>query len=124
MASRILIVDDEPNIVVSLEFLLRESGYEVRVAPDGEQALAQMKAFQPHLVLLDLILPALDGFDVCQQIRAGSGPDAVKIVILSARAQEVEVGKGLALGADAYLTKPFSTHELLARVRALLSGRP
>lgn len=124
MASRILIMDDEPNIVVSLEFLLRESGYEVRVAPDGEQALALMKAFRPHLVLLDLILPALDGFDVCQQIRAGRGPEPVRIIILSARAQEVEVSKGLALGADAYLAKPFSTRELLARVRALLPGQP
>lgn len=122
MAARILIVDDEPNIVVSLELLLQQRGYEVRTAGDGQQALEQMDAFQPDLVLLDLIMPVLDGFEVCRKIRESSAGARVRIIMLSARAQEVEVSKGLALGADAYLTKPFSTRELLDTIRSALAA--
>jgi two-component system alkaline phosphatase synthesis response regulator PhoP len=122
MTRKILIVDDEPNIVISLEFLMQQSGYEVSIARDGEEALTQMAAFQPDLVLLDVMLPILSGFEVCQKIRENSDWNGVKIIMLSAKGRELEVSKGLALGADAYITKPFSTKELIERVRRLLAA--
>ncbi|RJG00730.1 response regulator transcription factor [Noviherbaspirillum sedimenti] len=122
MRSKILIVDDEPNIVLSLEFLMQQSGYDVAIARDGAQALQQMAAFQPDLVLLDVMLPMINGFEVCQQIRENPAWNAVKIVMLSAKGRESEVSKGLALGADAYVTKPFSTKELVGQVAGLLAG--
>lgn len=121
MTHKILIVDDEPNIVISLEFLMQQSGYEVAIARDGEQALAQMAAFRPDLVLLDVMLPLRNGFEVCQMIRENSEWNQVKLVMLSAKGRELEVTKGLALGADAYVTKPFSTRELIAQVQRLLA---
>ena len=106
MTRKILIADDEPNIVISLEFLMQQSGYEVSIARDGEKALTQMAAFQPDLVLLDVMLPIRSGFEVCQKIRENSDWNGVKVVMLSAKGRELEVSKGLALGADAYITKP------------------
>lgn len=123
MSHKVLIVDDEPNIVISLEFLMQQSGYEVAIARDGEQALAQMASFQPDLVLLDVMLPLRNGFEVCQKIRENSLWNRVKVVMLSAKGREIEVSKGLALGADAYITKPFSTKDLIAQVQRLLSDR-
>ncbi len=120
MAKRILIADDEPNIVVSLEFLMKREGFEVLVASDGEAALQSMTAQMPDLVLLDIMLPKKDGFEVCQQIRAKPEWQAVKVVMLTAKGRETEVAKGLALGADAYITKPFSTKALVLQVRQLL----
>lgn len=120
MAKRILIADDEPNIVVSLEFLMKREGFDVTVATDGEAALAAMAAMPPDLVLLDIMLPKKDGFEVCQQIRAKPQWQAVKVVMLTAKGRDTEVAKGLALGADAYMTKPFSTKDLVAQVRQLL----
>jgi two-component system alkaline phosphatase synthesis response regulator PhoP len=122
MTRKILIVDDEPNIVISLEFLMQQSGYDVSIARDGAQALMQMAAFQPDLVLLDVMLPHLNGFEVCQTIRENSAWNGVKVVMLSAKGRELEVRKGLALGADAYITKPFSTKELMEQVRILLAS--
>lgn len=122
MTRKVLIVDDEPNIVISLEFLLQQSGYEVSVARDGGQALAQMEAFRPDLVLLDVMLPVLNGFEVCQKIRENAGWKHVKIIMLSAKGRELDVSKGLATGADEYMTKPFSTKDLLERVRVLLGA--
>jgi DNA-binding response OmpR family regulator len=122
MTRKVLIADDEPNIVISLEFLLQQSGYEVGIARDGEEALAQMIAFQPDLVLLDIMLPLRSGFEVCQKIRENSAWDRVKVIMLSAKGRELEVSKGLALGADAYITKPFSTKALVEQVRALLAS--
>jgi DNA-binding response OmpR family regulator len=121
MTHKILIVDDEPNIVISLEFLMQQAGFTLAIARDGEQALAQMAAFEPDLVLLDAMLPLRDGFEVCQKIRENSGWNRVKIVMLSAKGRDAEVSKGLALGADAYITKPFSTRELIALVQRLLA---
>jgi two-component system alkaline phosphatase synthesis response regulator PhoP len=121
MKKKILIVDDEPNIVISLEFLMQQAGYELAIARDGEQALAQMAAFDPDLVLLDAMLPLRDGFEVCQKIRENSAWNHVKVVMLSAKGREAEVSKGLALGADAYVTKPFSTRDLIADVQRLLA---
>ena len=122
MKHKILIVDDEPNIVISLEFLMQQAGFDVAIAPDGEQALTQMAAFGPDLVLLDVMLPLRDGFEVCQKIRENSAWNRVKVVMLSAKGRDAEVSKGLALGADAYVTKPFSTRELIALVQRLLAG--
>lgn len=119
MAARILIADDEPNIVVSLEFLMRQKGYETQVARDGEEALAAVESFRPDLVLLDVNMPRRDGFEVCQKLRA-DGWTELKIVMLTAKGRDIEIEKGLALGADAYVTKPFSTRELVARVAAML----
>lgn len=122
MTHKVLIVDDEPNIVISLEFLMNQSGYEVGIARDGEEALAQMTAFQPDLVLLDVMLPLRSGFEVCQKIRENSAWNRVKVIMLSAKGRDVEMSKGLALGADAYITKPFSTKELVEQVRSLLTS--
>jgi DNA-binding response OmpR family regulator len=122
MTHKVLIVDDEPNIVISLEFLMNQSGYEVGIARDGEEALAQMTAFQPDLVLLDVMLPLRSGFEVCQKIRENSAWSRVKVIMLSAKGRDVEMSKGLALGADAYITKPFSTKELVEQVRSLLTS--
>lgn len=118
---RVLIADDEPNIVVSLEFLLRSRGYEVSVARDGEQTLAEVARQQPDLLLLDAMMPLLDGFEVCRRLRE-EGHTELKIVMLTAKGRPSEVSKGLGLGADAYVTKPFSTRELLDLVRELLDG--
>jgi DNA-binding response OmpR family regulator len=123
MATRVLIVDDEPNIVISLEFLMRQQGYETRTAGDGDQALEEAERFQPDLVLLDVTLPGRDGFEVCQKLRAEGG-QGLKVVMLTARGREAEVAKGMAMGADAYVTKPFSTRELVDRVSRLLEGGP
>ncbi|MCZ7562892.1 MAG: response regulator [Burkholderiales bacterium] len=123
MPHKILIADDEPNIVVSLEFLMKQEGFDVRVAPDGDEALAQMADFAPDLVLLDVMLPRRNGFEVCQEIRAHPEWREAKIVMLTAKGRDIEMQKGLALGADAYITKPFSTKELTARVRKLLGER-
>jgi DNA-binding response OmpR family regulator len=121
MSRRVLIVEDEPNIVLSLEFLMRQKGYETRVARDGDEALAEVDRFRPDLVLLDVMLPRRDGFEVCQTLRAGGWTD-LKIVMLTAKGRDTEVAKGIALGADAYVTKPFSTRALVARVEDLLEG--
>lgn len=118
MRERVLIVEDEPNIVVSLEFLLAHEGYVVEVASTGPQALERATSFAPDLVLLDVMLPDLDGFEVCRMLRAGS--DEVRIILLTARGREAERHKGLDLGADLYVTKPFSTRQLLADIRACL----
>jgi DNA-binding response OmpR family regulator len=120
MSHRILIADDEPNIVVSLEFLMKREGFEVQVATDGEAAMLAVAEQVPDLILLDIMLPKKDGFEVCQRIRANPQWQAVKVVMLTAKGRDTEVSKGLALGADAYVTKPFSTKDLVAKVRELL----
>ncbi len=122
MGHRILIVDDEPSIVISLEYLMRREGYEVDVAADGEAALERIAESPPDLVILDVMLPATNGFEVCRRIRAEPSGHGVKIVVLTARGRESEVAKGLELGADAYMTKPFSTKDLVTHVRWLLAG--
>ena len=120
MSKKILIADDEPNIVISLEFLMQQSGYDVRIARDGEEALTQMAAFQPDLILLDIMLPLRNGFEVCRKIRENRSWDQVQIVMLSAKGRDLDVSKGLELGADAYVTKPFSTRELVEQVGRFL----
>ena len=120
MKRKILIVDDEPNIVISLEFLMKKEGFEVAVAADGEEALAQVASFDPDLVLLDIMMPRRSGYEVCEALRADPARAGLIIVMLTAKGRESEVAKGLALGADAYVTKPFSTKELVAQVKTLL----
>ena len=120
MAKRVLIVDDEANIVAALDYLLRRSGYEVSVAATGDEALRQVEAFAPDLVLLDVMMPQKSGYEVCRRIRERPEWAAVKIVMLSAKGREAEVSKGLSLGADLYVTKPFSNAELVARIQELL----
>ena len=124
MASRILIIDDEPNIVLSLEYLMKREGFEVAVSGDGESALRAMGERLPDLVILDVMMPRLDGFEVCQRIRAEPAFRGVRVLMLTAKGRETEMKKGLALGADAYVTKPFSTRELVAEIRRLLEARP
>ena len=119
-SGRVLIVDDEPNIVTSLQFLLKKSGFTTAVARDGDAALAEADSFGPDLVLLDANLPRRDGFEVCQALRA-SGRSDLKIVMLTAKGRESEVTKGLEVGADAYITKPFSTRDLVSQVTRMLS---
>jgi len=120
MTKRVLIVDDERNIVTALEFLMELNGYEVKTARDGEEALIYVVAFKPELILLDVMLPLRSGFEVLQKIRESIASHDIKIILLTAKGRDVEIDKGLALGADAYLTKPFSTKELLVEVRRLL----
>ncbi len=122
MTRRILIVDDEPNIVTSLEFLMRGGDYDVLVARDGEEALGLAESFRPDLVLLDVMMPQRSGFDVCRSIRENPALRETKIVILTAKGRAVEKDKGLNLGANAYVTKPFSTKELMITVCRLLSS--
>jgi DNA-binding response OmpR family regulator len=122
MPKKVLIADDEANIVTSLEYLMRESGYEVRVARDGDEALAQVDSFHPDLVLLDVMMPRRSGYEVCRALRQRPDGRRIRIVMLTARGREAEVSKGLSLGADAYVTKPFSTRELAATVARMLSG--
>ena len=120
MAKRVLIADDEPNILTSLEFLLGKCGYEVAVARNGEEALALVESFVPDLVLLDVMMPVKSGYDVCRRMRERRDWDHIRIVMLSAKGREAEVSKGLGLGADAYVTKPFSNRDLVSQVGALL----
>jgi len=120
MSKKVLIADDEPNIVISLDFLLRREGFEVLVAVDGEEALAKARAERPDLVLLDVMMPKMNGFDVCQALRADPELASMRVLMLTAKGRETEVSKGLGLGADGYMTKPFSTKDLVAQVRELL----
>ena len=120
MGTRILIAEDEESIVASLEFLMRHAGFETLVARDGEAAIAALERFEPHLVLLDIMLPGRSGFEVCRAIRAGSRSLATRVLMLTARGSRQDAKRGMDAGADDYLTKPFSTQELVARVRALL----
>jgi len=116
----VLIVDDEPNIVLSLQFLMKKTGFEVRTAKDGEEAMAEISRAAPDLVLLDVMMPKIDGFSICARIRANPEWKDMRIIMLTARGRDVEREKGLALGADDYITKPFELDELLARVNAIL----
>ena len=117
---KVLVVDDEPSIVVSLEYLLGQAGYEVHTATDGQQALDAVNAWRPQLVLLDVMMPVMNGFEVCRRIRDDPALAGTRILMLTAKGRDVEVGQGLSLGADAYITKPFATRELMAAVARLM----
>jgi two-component system, OmpR family, alkaline phosphatase synthesis response regulator PhoP len=118
----ILVVEDEPNIVLSLQFLMKKAGFEVRVARDGEEALAAVLDRAPDLILLDVMIPKRDGYDVCQTIRANPEWKNIYIIMLTAKGREVDREKGIALGANDYVTKPFSTRDLTEKVKQILDG--
>ena len=120
MPKEILIVDDEPGIVVPVQFLMEQQGYTVMIAERGDDALDLIYKYKPDLVLLDIMLPGIDGYEVCEIVRLNPDYRDVKIVFLTAKGREVEIAKGLSLGADAYITKPFSNDELVAKVKELL----
>jgi DNA-binding response OmpR family regulator len=120
MAKKILIVDDEENIVISMEFLVKQAGYTLQIARNGEEALEKVANFEPDLILLDVMMPKINGFEVCRRVRENSNWQDIKIIMLTAKGREVEVTKGLALGANAYVIKPFSTREVMAEVKRML----
>jgi len=124
MSRKILVADDEPNIVISLEYLMKREGYTVLVARDGQEALDTIARERPDLVLLDVMMPSKSGFEICQAVRASEDLQATKILMLTAKGRDTDVAKGLALGADAYMTKPFSTRELVQKVAEMLGAPP
>jgi DNA-binding response OmpR family regulator len=123
VSASILVADDEPNIVLSLEFLLKQAGFRVRTVSDGEAALAAIAQDPPDLVLLDVMIPGRDGYAVCQDIRANPAWRDMRIIMLTAKGSDIQREKGLSLGADEYVTKPFSTRELVERIRRVLAPR-
>ena len=123
MSQHILIADDEPNIVISLEYLMQREGYTVSVARDGQEAIDTILLERPALVLLDVMMPIKSGFEVCQAVRADEAVRHTLILMLSAKGRDTDVAKGLGLGADAYMTKPFSTQALVRKVREMLEAR-
>ncbi|RYU79074.1 response regulator transcription factor [Hymenobacter persicinus] len=118
----ILIVDDEPNIVMSLEFLMRKSGYQVSIARNGTEALEAVDRVRFDVVLLDIMMPDVDGYQVCQHIKRGGAQPAAKVVFLSAKSKDSDVIKGYEVGADLYIPKPFSTRLLMEKVKELLAA--
>ena len=123
MSCRILIADDEPNILISLEYLMKREGYTVSVARDGAEALDTLRRARPTIVLLDVMMPKQRGFEVCQEIRADDELKDTLILMLTAKGRDTDVAKGRALGANDYITKPFSTRELVQKVSDLLSAK-
>jgi DNA-binding response OmpR family regulator len=122
MSQKILIADDEPNILISLEFLMKREGYQVFLARDGQEAVDAIVRERPALVLLDVMMPIKTGFDVCHEVRANEALRDIRILMLTAKGRDTDVAKGLALGANAYMTKPFSTKELVQKVREMLGA--
>ncbi|MET3353698.1 UNVERIFIED_ORG: DNA-binding response OmpR family regulator [Xanthobacter viscosus] len=120
-AAKVLIADDEPNIVVSLEFMMKREGFEVLVARDGRAALEAIRRERPRLVLLDATMPGMSGFDVCEAVRADADVRSTCIVMLTAKGRETDMARGVGAGADAYVTKPFSTRDLVQQVKDMLA---
>jgi two-component system phosphate regulon response regulator PhoB len=124
MKSRILVVDDEPDAIELIAFNLKAAGYDVTSAADGDEALKKARAVLPHLIILDLMLPGVDGLAVCKQLRRDERTAPIPIIMLTAKAAEIDRVLGLELGADDYVTKPFSPRELVLRVKRLLRSEP
>ena len=122
MTNKILIVDDEPSITVPLKFLMEQNRFEVMVVHSGEEALAAIERFVPDLILLDVMLPTVDGFQVCQNLKSDPRRKMIKVVFLSAMTRDMDIAKGNTLGADAYITKPFSNADVVRQVKDLLCG--
>lgn len=118
---KVLIADDEPNIVISLEFMMKREGFEVVVARDGKEALEAIRRERPQVVLLDAMMPGMTGFDVCAAVRADDAVRDTRILMLTAKGRETDLARGAGVGVDAYMTKPFSTRELVAKIRELLA---
>jgi CheY-like chemotaxis protein len=124
MSKRVLIIDDEPNIVISLEFLMKREGFTVAVARDGEEGLAAIREHRPDLVVLDVMMPKRNGYEVLEAVRADPALASVRILMLTAKGRLAESKKGFELGADAYMPKPFSTRELVDKAKSLLAEDP
>lgn len=122
MTKTVLIADDEPNILISLEFLMKREGYRVVVAHDGQEACDLIRTEHPDLLLLDVMMPKKTGFDVCHEVRANAECKDLPILMLTAKGRDTDIAKGLAMGANAYMVKPFSTKELVQKVRDLLEA--
>ncbi|MBW1865288.1 MAG: response regulator [Deltaproteobacteria bacterium] len=120
MPPTILIVDDEPNIVIPLQFLMEQNGYNTLVAQSGEEALEMISKEKPDLVLLDIMLPGVDGFEVCEIIRLNPEWRNTRVIFLTAKGRDVDIAKGMVLGADEYITKPFSNQQIIDAVKKLL----
>ena len=120
MLKKVLIVDDEPNIVVSLQFLMNQCGFEVITATSGEEAIEAIMKFHPDLILLDVMLPGIDGYEVCEIVRLDPKWRGMKIIFLSAKGKEEDIAKGMVLGADDYITKPYANAEVTEKVKKLL----
>ena len=123
MPKEILIVDDEPSIVVQIQFLMEQQGYKVIVAKNGEDALDIIFKYRPDLILLDIMLPGIDGYEVCEIVRLNPEFRDVKIIFLTAKGREVEIAKGMALGADAYIRKPYTLEKIGLAVRTELDRK-
>ncbi|MCD4678035.1 MAG: response regulator [Desulfobacula sp.] len=121
MKKKILIVDDEPNIIVPLEFLMKQNNYDVRTAQTGEKAMDLISSWKPDLILLDIMLPGMDGYEVCQKIRQEKEFNQTRIVFLSAMARSIDIAKGMGLAADDYITKPFATDYVVSKIKELLA---
>ena len=124
MTHKVLIADDEPNIVISLEYLMKRAGYKVSIARDGQEALDAIRRERPRLVLLDVMMPKKSGHEVCQELRADDQIKDTLVLMLTAKGRDTDVDKGLGVGADAYMTKPFATKELVAKVAEMLGAAP
>jgi two-component system alkaline phosphatase synthesis response regulator PhoP len=122
MSDKILIADDEPNILISLEYLMKREGYVVQVARDGQEALDVLRRERPRLVLLDVMMPRKSGIEVCQELRGDEAIRDTLVLMLTAKGRDTDVAKGLGVGADAYMTKPFATKDLVAKVRDMLAA--
>jgi len=120
MAHSILVVDDEPNIVLSLEFLMKKAGFDVRTAADGEEAMEAIRTEPPALILLDINIPKINGYEICESVRGSKEWRDIRIVMITAKGRDIEREKGLAMGADDYITKPFATQEVVDKVREIL----
>lgn len=118
--AKVLVVDDEPNILMSLEFLMRKSGYEVFIARDGAEALQLVHEQHPNVLVLDVMMPQVDGYEVCQLIKSNPDLEQIRVIFLSAKSKETDIERGYAAGADLYLSKPFSTKELVKRIQEFL----
>lgn len=123
MPQTILVVDDEPNIVIPLQFLMEQNKYDVMIAQSGEEAMEIISKYKPDLVLLDIMLPGIDGYEVCEMVRLNPDWQDIKIIFLTAKGREVDIAKGMVLGADAYITKPFSNTKIVNKVKELLNGK-
>lgn len=117
---KILIVDDEPNIVMSLEYTFKKNGFDVLIARDGQEALELLRFHRPDAIILDIMMPNVDGYAALSEIRKNEALNNCRIIFLSAKKKEADIRKGLYLGADAYVTKPFSVKNLVEKVRELV----
>jgi DNA-binding response OmpR family regulator len=119
-SKKVLIVDDEPNILLSLEFLMKKSGFEVFIARDGSEALDIIEKVIPDVVILDIMMPEVDGYEVCRFIKSEERLLSTKVIFLTAKTKQEDIDKGYAMGADLYLTKPFSTKNLMEKVKEMI----